>query len=491
MRTLSIRLAPVLALGLAFAPPVTGGDKDSSPLVRRLASPRYSEREAATRQLEALGEPALPALRRAAQEGEPEVRQRAAQIIAAIERRSEAARLLRVTRVRLNVKDVRAHKAIRELASLAGLSDDDLAFLSLVPEAMRKVTLDTGTTTFWEALDRLCEAAQLTVRPAGRSPDEVEALADNGSGAPIRLLDKPGKPLPTFRAGALRLTALPVDFARQVNGTGAKSGETGFLLEVRPEPKRAWQGVAGLRVTRAIDDRGQRLVQPQAHIGAATGPAPDSTKNRAWDGMSGRPIAPASTTPVPVRLTAGKLPSTKLKEIEGVVTVRVQAIRPVLVIDDVLKAEGKTVRDNAGRYGQVMQVSRDGAALEVRVQMQPQGTDGAAGGFQVVRNRKGVVWMRGSSREALAEMALADAKGNVLARTSRRALVPNPKGGLLLEFMLRYTPTAGAQPPSRLVCSGPATVAVDVPFTLRDVPIAPEALPVPLSRDNLYDLPPP
>ncbi len=500
MRTPSVGLALVLTLEVAFAPPAAGGDKDTSELVRRLASPRYAERQAATRQLEVLGESALPALRQAARDGEPEVSQRAAQLIAAIERRAEAARLLGGKRVRLNVKDMTAVDAVRELASLAGLDAHDLAFFGPMPGAMqRKMTLDTGTTTFWEALDRLCEAARLTVLPAGHAPfrafpdpDEVEALAGHGTGAPIRLLDKPGKPLPILRAGALRLTALPVDFARQIGGTGAKKGETGFLLEVRPEPKLAWQGVVQLRITRALDERGQRLVQPQAHVGAATGPAPDSTKNRAWDGMSGRPIAPASTTPVPVRLTAGKLPSTKLKEIEGVVTVRVQAIRPVLVIDDMLKAEGKTVRDSAGRYAQVMQISREGEAVEVRVQMQPQGTDGAAGGFQVVRNRKGVVWMRGSDREALAEMALLDAKGNVLARTTRRALVPNPKGGLLLEFVLRYTPAAGAPGPSRLVCSGPVAVAVDVPFTLRDVPIAHEALPsAPLSPDNPYALPPP
>src|SRR5262249_21347879 len=125
-----------------------------------------------------------------------------------------------------------------------------------------------------------------------------------------------------------------------------------------------------------------------------------------WDGLSGRPttLTPGAAA-VPVRLTPGKQPSAKLKEVAGILTVRVSATRPLFAVEDVLKAEGKTVRDASGRTLQVLQASRSGDSFEVRVQVQPQGT-GGAGPLQVVKGRRGVVWMRGSAQESLGEATL-------------------------------------------------------------------------------------
>src|SRR5438552_1961107 len=56
--------------------------------VQQLGSPKFAEREAATKALEGIGEPALDALRKAAAKGEdPEVRSRAKQLIKIIEDR--------------------------------------------------------------------------------------------------------------------------------------------------------------------------------------------------------------------------------------------------------------------------------------------------------------------------------------------------------------------------------------------------------------------
>jgi WD40 repeat protein len=56
-------------------------------LIRQLGSEKFAEREAATKALEAIGEPALEALRRATRDGDLELRRRAEQLVKSIEGR--------------------------------------------------------------------------------------------------------------------------------------------------------------------------------------------------------------------------------------------------------------------------------------------------------------------------------------------------------------------------------------------------------------------
>ena len=63
-------------------------------LIEQLGSGTYSEREKATRELAAIGEPALEALRKAARSDDPEVRQRAGELLRKIERRAATAHIL-------------------------------------------------------------------------------------------------------------------------------------------------------------------------------------------------------------------------------------------------------------------------------------------------------------------------------------------------------------------------------------------------------------
>jgi hypothetical protein len=77
----------------AEKPPRGGEDKDKmandpdtiARLVKQLASADFQEREAATKALEAVGVPALEALRKAAKDDDPEVAQRAARLVEGIE----------------------------------------------------------------------------------------------------------------------------------------------------------------------------------------------------------------------------------------------------------------------------------------------------------------------------------------------------------------------------------------------------------------------
>src|SRR6187397_240314 len=76
-------LLVALPLAFAAAPPQRSVER----LIGQLGSDNFAEREAASKRLEAIGEPALDALDRAAESGDAEVRARARRVVAAVENR--------------------------------------------------------------------------------------------------------------------------------------------------------------------------------------------------------------------------------------------------------------------------------------------------------------------------------------------------------------------------------------------------------------------
>jgi hypothetical protein len=81
-------------------------------------------------------------------------------------------------------------------------------------------------------------------------------------------------------------------------------------------------------------------------------------------------------------------------------------------------------------------------------------------------------------RDPLVGFALEDMEGApVRPLTSRRTSVPNRGGGLLLVYEVTFPLRAGQPVPGRLVCRGPRLTALDIPFTLRDVPLTTRGTP--------------
>src|SRR5262245_7870600 len=141
-------------------------------LVKQLGGARFADREKANKALEAIGVPALEALRKAAESDDPELRRRAGDLVAKLEKLELAAKVLAPRRVRLNYKDTPLKEAVEDLAKKSGyaITLDD-------PEGKlkdRKVTLEVGETTFWEAFDRFCDKAGLV------ESDQLQAVLPGG-----------------------------------------------------------------------------------------------------------------------------------------------------------------------------------------------------------------------------------------------------------------------------------------------------------------------
>jgi hypothetical protein len=78
----------IFALPASSAPPAKAQPAEVERLIKQLGSDSFTERQAATKALDAIGEPALETLRKAATEnGDAEVRRRAKQIVESVEAR--------------------------------------------------------------------------------------------------------------------------------------------------------------------------------------------------------------------------------------------------------------------------------------------------------------------------------------------------------------------------------------------------------------------
>jgi hypothetical protein len=170
-------LALIMGLGLGgFAlwqrSAVAGQDQDRiAQLLKQLGSSKYAEREKAKRELETIGLPALEQLRKAAKEGDLETTRRCQELIKKFEGKLAADVLLAPKKVNLNLKDVTVMQAVEELQKQSGyqiIIDGDRTAL-----AKRTMTLVTGEVTFWEAFDKLCEAAKLSEVPTATNPYAV------------------------------------------------------------------------------------------------------------------------------------------------------------------------------------------------------------------------------------------------------------------------------------------------------------------------------
>ena len=132
----------------------------------------------------------------------------------------------------------------------------------------RKVTLDTGETTFWHATALFCGKVDLSeasmedlMQRSGigltRSPLIVQPPGIFIPALDGQLLLKDGKTkyLPTDYRGAVRIRVL----ARADLFDNVPKGEIILPLEVSLEPKLQWQEFQSIRIVKAVDDRDQML----------------------------------------------------------------------------------------------------------------------------------------------------------------------------------------------------------------------------------------
>jgi len=450
------------------------------PLLQQLGSQHFSEREAADRALEAMGSPALEALRQAAQSPDPEVGRRAEALVEKITKRLELAKLLASRRVHWVYHDTSVAEITADLAKKTGLA------LTLEGEQgryARRITFDTGETTFWKGFDRFCRAAGLVEQPTLPRRAEALAAADrrqravvvtsgySSSSQAMALVLAEGKPQdrPTCYSGPFRVLSVP---ASGLIGPHVQApGETLIGLQVAAEPQVIWQGLRGVRVQHAVDELGQDLTQPlEPHSSVADLQGRWASDNDIQRLMTAWPVlVPLKLAPQPSRL---------VKEITGTLAIQMQTPpEPLLTVEPFLNSAGQTVRGLDGWAIKVLEVQQqENGLVQVRVQLET-----VVPGQVVGRAMRGAFRANGAVRiwavESLpthaeqASWSLLDAKGQAFRLlTVQGPALPNGNWSAP-ELRLVFQPLDRQGEPAKLVYSGPRTVVLDVPFTLKDVPL--------------------
>jgi len=237
-------------------------------LVKQLSSGRFVEREKAQKQLEAIGLPALEALKKAAETGDPETKRRAGELAAKLEKQVLGAKVLAPSKVALSYKDAPLKDALADFSKKTGYA------LSLVdPENKlkdRKITVEIAETTFWEALDQFCAKAGLVEADPTEVPQQGQPGFPGilpGGGIQIQpgiIQIKPGiAPAPPIKA-------LPPEKAPAIEKLN-KAGALQFQVEapvakdqpaIAPAQKPVAQPAQRVRPARPI-----RVFPPQQQIG--------------------------------------------------------------------------------------------------------------------------------------------------------------------------------------------------------------------------------
>lgn len=349
-------------------------------LISRLGSSRFEDRETATRELEALGQLAVPALEKASRSTDLDTQRRAQDMLARFNGRLDNTRLLAASRIRLTYKETPLLEAIADLSKKTGftiLYAEDAAKLT-----GRTVTVDTGETTFWQAFDQFCRSAgvveSLVLRAVG-APAALQVVA--GQAQPVNvarpqlppntfapaygmyrqiiLVDGKDGALPTDYKAAVRVRSLAPDL-QPSNAPARAANEDRFILDVSPEPRIDLQRIVALRVDKAIDQQGQAL--KTIHTVAAF-PA------RQVAAVNLTASSPALPRQILVRLEKGEKPARLLKEFEGLVTGLVRTAPKVLAtVEKVLDAKGKTIKGERGVSLTLKEIKKhDDGRIEVQV----------------------------------------------------------------------------------------------------------------------------
>ncbi len=442
-------------------------------LLNRLAADDPAIREKAQAELPLLPLTALPSLQAARKHPDPEVRRHLGEAIQILLNRQQHERTLVTKSVRLRFANVRLEEVIAATAEQTGIPMQ-LPDLSAERREQR-LTLDTGETTPWEALQRVLTAAKLHVEPpteiAPATPEDEPLRAR----ARFRWARRGRSSLPRIEPSPLRLLdeAEPEGIVRWVQGPLCiEAGPVPGVRVVRPEPRReltlpltfqleprfAFRGIAAVLFDEVRDEYDQALSAP-LRVHDRTFELDSFTIPRYLDSdQLGRWWYRRHLT-FPIR-TLGK-PSHLLSKVRGRVLLGLRGptedLGRVVLRPGALPAESAPTLD--GGQLRVTKVENDGDgtwSVEMTLSHPEQGSWVGIGIDTLL------------SREGNCPVRLMDRKGGEIRLAG--GLIDNRNAHLSL-IRVNFVATVEQDGPATLIYSGRRPVELEVPFELRNVPL--------------------
>jgi hypothetical protein len=175
---------------------------------------------------------------------------------------------------------------------------------------------------------------------------------------------------------------------------------------------------------------------------------------------------------MPIHLKKGAQDAKSLKEISGTITAQVLLEpKPLITVTDVLQSAGKTIKGTDGGSIKIVALNVHGMGqVSIFFELDPpEGAALAGKGISIGRTAEGVVLTNTNAPDSPhQELTLLDDKGNFLPLIGA-GISTNPAKGT--GYTLTCQPQKDQGEPAKLVFSVSKSVTLDVPFTLKNVPL--------------------
>jgi hypothetical protein len=409
--------------------------------IEQLGSPSYRLREEATRQLEAEGLKALPALQEALGSEDAEVRRRARALIPAIEMRA----LLSPRRINLAIENKTLRDIVDELQRQTGYK---IEFWS--PDPARTYTFTIKDRTYWEAMDQICTMTHLSVQQ--NYGDDIVRLQQGEHCTDYVRYDGPFRFVPL---GIQQTRYMPLNQPHRGLEMPQVTENLNFSFLVCSEPRLPLLGMGQPKIEAAYDNQKCSMVPPSTN----TFDPMDFRfgMGRRWVTRYGGGNR-CCQIQADLSLVRSSNKATTIKELRGYVPVTLLAEqKPVVLADDVLKSKGKkiTVGTTTFLFEEASEVPAT-KQIQVKVSVTENSPEGA----------NDYTWMN----TLYSRIELQDSKGNRYQTytTNWNNTAPNH-----VQLTLTFG-TVGATkmvPPARFIFQNWKTVQHVIPFEFRDIPL--------------------
>ena len=256
-------------------------------------------------------------------------------------------------------------------------------------------------------------------------------------------------------------------------------------LEVTPEPRFKLQEITGVKITKAVDESGQILEQDTniSRNDILAPPMPGRIIARPIQALGQEGKAGAVDSKVPIHFLKAQKDSKSIQMLEGKLILQVlDDSKPILEITNIEKEVGKKIEGKSGAWIQINECKKNtNGSHSLRIEYDiPADADPAnaqndwvqRGGNNWVKN--GVWVANGMFLDMVCGVDLGgfivfDVEGKALTPESSSSSIRLGPGGPKGSRNVTYP--ANSKPPFKIVYEGGTPTTVEVPFSLKLVPL--------------------
>jgi hypothetical protein len=257
-------------------------------------------------------------------------------------------------------------------------------------------------------------------------------------------------------------------------------------LEVTPEPRFKLQEITGVKITKAVDESGQILEQDTniSRNDILAPPMPGRIIARPIQALGQEGKAGAVDSKVPIHFLKAQKESKSIQMLEGKLVLQVfDDSKPILEITNIEKEVGKKIEGRSGAWLKINECGKDAKgfhSLRIEYDIPADAVAANAQNNRIQLGNIGVqnnIIIQNGQFNILGGAALANLGGFKILDVEGKALTPNSSstsmqvgpGGTKRSINVTYP--ANSKAPSKIIYEGGTPIAVEVPFSLKLVPL--------------------